>query len=628
MKYLIYQLFSGVGFCNQLFSLETGVYLSSILNRRLILIIKYPLCHCGSSSWNYGNIMDFISDEYLKYLPNGIDIYYKNSNSDELKVIIDSKECDYIEFPNRFSQIGIVDKDLYNNNNKDQINKFLNNRLLYLNDMYNNKSKYIYINQSNASRCFCNFYTTRKNYIIMSNICKSLSKLDNRFYQVYNNLLDIPKNYFSLHFRFGDNRHSKEIIDANSLKYKNLLIKKISNLNRDKLPIVLMCDRNDASLLKDLQENYTITYTDNIIKNKENIIKYMSIFPNFKNYEVIKFLLEKIIIEDSNIFIGYDGSTVSHHINYMNYINNKPYFHYLDKDIKYKENNYSWVLNGNFGANVSWRVFFSDNIYMENFKLITLTNDGYMYLTENLLESMKKINLEKSLKIYCIGNKSYQYFKDKYPSNEIEEIEIEGNYLKDWIEYKGQQNTDLIGKKMWATLTSYKLYVINNELIKGNDIIFTDGDIVFEKNPLEYMKDNIKHYDILVQNDHQQNDQPNMCTGFFYMKSNEITKKITNFKDITNNINSFPNDQQYLRRMSSKLKVKYLNLEEFPNGKYFRDRKPKEPYIIHFNYDVSKDKIRRMRMFNKWYLGNDFDIIKPKIGSINNTNTVKIANIN
>jgi hypothetical protein len=28
MKYLIYDLFSGVGFCNQLFSLETAIYLA------------------------------------------------------------------------------------------------------------------------------------------------------------------------------------------------------------------------------------------------------------------------------------------------------------------------------------------------------------------------------------------------------------------------------------------------------------------------------------------------------------------------------------------------------------------------------------------------------------------------
>ena len=37
MKYLIFELFSGVGLCNQLFSLEAGIYLSYILDRKLII---------------------------------------------------------------------------------------------------------------------------------------------------------------------------------------------------------------------------------------------------------------------------------------------------------------------------------------------------------------------------------------------------------------------------------------------------------------------------------------------------------------------------------------------------------------------------------------------------------------
>ena len=39
MKYLIYELFCGVGFCNQLFSLETSIYLANITNRKLFLLL-------------------------------------------------------------------------------------------------------------------------------------------------------------------------------------------------------------------------------------------------------------------------------------------------------------------------------------------------------------------------------------------------------------------------------------------------------------------------------------------------------------------------------------------------------------------------------------------------------------
>ena len=77
MKTLIYELFSGVGFCNQLFSLETAIYLANISKRKLILLIRNPLCHCGTSSWDYGYLLNFFTNDFLQYLPNGFDVYYK-----------------------------------------------------------------------------------------------------------------------------------------------------------------------------------------------------------------------------------------------------------------------------------------------------------------------------------------------------------------------------------------------------------------------------------------------------------------------------------------------------------------------------------------------------------------------
>ena len=72
MKYLVVKLFSGVGLCNQLFSLETAIYMANIMERKLILLIPHPLCHVGHATWDYGYLLNFFEDDYLKYLPNGI----------------------------------------------------------------------------------------------------------------------------------------------------------------------------------------------------------------------------------------------------------------------------------------------------------------------------------------------------------------------------------------------------------------------------------------------------------------------------------------------------------------------------------------------------------------------------
>lgn len=613
MKYLIYELFSGVGFCNQLFSLETSIYLANVSKRKLVLLIRNPLCHCGVSSWDYGKFLDFFSDDYKEFLPFGLDVYYGAIPPDINNILQDKNKCYYLKFINRFSQIVIVDKNLDNISNSNNIESFLSGRTKCTLDINEHSHEYLYINQSNASRCFYNFYTTLDNYKLMSKICQSLTKLHKSFSHVFN-LIEIPKKYISIHFRFGDSRHQKYLIDKRSeMYYKPLtdLISRIKSKYNEDLQIVIMCDRMDAQLLVKLQEKYNIIYTSDVIKD----INYKSNFINFKKTEVIEFLMQKLISDKSEIFIGHDGSTVSNYINYIHYLSDKPYFYYLNKEIHYSFEKCTWNYNNYVGGGIGWRVFFSDNINKPNTKLITLTNNGYCHLTQNLLESMKKIGIEQDLKIYCIGEKCYHYFKKLYCYNEIVQVDVEDDFLQEWIEYKSAQNPDIEGKKRWASITSYKMCAINNELMKDNNVIFVDGDIVMEKNPIQFLTDNIGDNDLLIQNDNQDYASRAMCTGLFLIKSNDKTKNITDFKTISENIDNFTNDQQYLRRYEKQLKVKYLELDLFPNGKYYREKNPSNPYLIHFNYDVSEHKVRRMKMFNKWYLNENIIVEPPKLCS-------------
>jgi hypothetical protein len=318
----------------------------------------------------------------------------------------------------------------------------------------------------------------------------------------------------------------------------------------------------------------------------------------------------------------------------MNYINNRPHHYYSDKTIRYEENKYGWNTNGIVGGGIGWKIFFKDNIHQSNLKIITLTNDGYTEMTNNLLISMKKLGLESLLKIYCIGEKSSEFFRSNYPFNDVVQIDIqskEDNYLESWVEYKAQQNPDVEGKRRWADITSYKIYVLHQELTQGNDVIFIDGDIVFEKNPFNYLLENLESdTELLIQNDEQLEDRPKMCTGFFWLKSNENTIKMTNFTEIQKDLARFLNDQQYLRTYERRLKCKYLNLEGFPNGLYFREKSPNDPYIIHFNYDVSAHKIKRMKKYNKWYVDDiSMNNIPKLIGSTNNiiNKTAQPANV-
>lgn len=600
---LIYELFSGVGYYNQLFSLETGIYLAKLTKRKLILVIKFPLCHKGSCNFDYGNILNFLNTEYKNHLQYGFEVFYNHQriNGIENEKIID------MPLKNKFSRVVFIDKDLdQSREHISKINQFLQGREKYILDLEDSfwKNKVIRIYQSNASRCFYNFYTTKKNYELMSQICYSLSKYNDEINNNFN-LLNLPGKYISVHFRFGDLRHSSAKINANCDGNYNKFVQKMKIINKDKtIPIYVMTDRKDSEFLQYfVNEKYHIIYTDDLVKNCKS---------KYKLQDVFQFLIEKKICENADYFIGYEGSTVSNHIQYVRCINNLQYTSYTNRNILRKDNICGWKLNNIYGPGIGWKVFFDDNIQLNqdfvSTKMITLTNDGYMHLTHNLLVSLKKLGLETYLTLYCIGEKSYSFFKQKYPDNIVNYVPYykdTNTKVSEWIEYRALQSKDIEGRALWADITSYKLFVINKELKENNNIIFIDGDIVFERNPLPRIFSIINsnpELELLIQNDSADNSREEMCTGFFWMKSNQNTINITDFDKIRKNLSSFNNDQQYLRRFASKINHKYLDLDGFPNGKYYRDLKPYTPYIIHFNYDVSKMKIQRMKMFNKWFI--------------------------
>ena len=128
MKTLIYELFSGVGFCNQLFSLETAIYLANISGRKLVLLIKNPLCHCGKPDWNYGYLLNFFTNDFLQYLPNGFDVYYKTLPKDILDIINNSDKTKKLEYSARFSNLVFVDKDLDTKENENSIKDYCHYR--------------------------------------------------------------------------------------------------------------------------------------------------------------------------------------------------------------------------------------------------------------------------------------------------------------------------------------------------------------------------------------------------------------------------------------------------------------------------------------------------------------------
>jgi len=401
MKYLIYELFSGVGLCNQIFSFETSIYLSNILDRKLILLIKNPLCHCGKSSWDYGYFLNFFTNEYLEYLPYGLEVYYKNIPIEIINIISDPKKTKKINFCDRFSNIVFVDKHLDVKKNEKDIQEFCNSRkkVIFDSKIWNNDT-HIFINQSNASRLFYNFYTIPENYILMNEISKSLV-FKSIFYDISDKIyqkisLNLYNEYIiSVHVRFGDYQKDVSFLERFN---KNMITNLTDYFDGHKTnlifpKILFLVDNKNNSKFFSSMKKYSIQFIDEITKNYlQNYFKQNKmLFNDFiipKNYDVANAILDMIIASKTNEFIGTSTSTFSNYIQYLRYRKNKSFYNYcninqknfkLCRFQKIKNSNYDWIKYHYRGGHpISWHIFWNPilNHNIQHHKKVLMTIHG------------------------------------------------------------------------------------------------------------------------------------------------------------------------------------------------------------------------------------------------------------
>lgn len=363
---LIFDLFSGVGYYNQLFSFEQAVYFASISGRYLIVNIRHPLSACGRPNRDYGPLTDYITDEYKKYL-KGIEIrLYEDSidtNINELRA------------PSKMSSCVIVD-DEYELSDKD-VKEFIHHRMpMKMKDfgLLDETKKIVTYKKSNASRILYNVYTNRLNIERMNKICYSLSKYNEHIMEICKEVMpQIHNQYIGIHLRLGDWHKSNEHINSNSDKIYNNIHNWLIKNNKYNLPVYVLTDRDDSTTVENLKKSWNLINVESFItdKVKERLKE------KYNNPIVAEFVVQKYILENSTYFIGSQGSTVSVHTNYINYLNNKPYEMYtVSNNINYdpktlmikkmKDRTRGWSKRGYSGGHpTSWSFFFEDNILIQ-----------------------------------------------------------------------------------------------------------------------------------------------------------------------------------------------------------------------------------------------------------------------
>tara|TARA_R110002072_G_scaffold87329_1_gene197125 strand:+ start:276 stop:1604 length:1329 start_codon:yes stop_codon:yes gene_type:complete len=227
---------------------------------------------------------------------------------------------------------------------------------------------------------------------------------------------------------------------------------------------------------------------------------------------------------------------------------------------------------------------------MEDLAFITLTNDGYIDYTLNLLKSLEIYNLEKKLKCYCIGDECY---------NKL----IKLGYTAILLDDKINTNFCKFRQNNWGDIVSKKFDIITENLKTHKYVLITDGDIVFtNKNAISYLLENVEDNDMIIQSSRNKR----LCSGFFMLRSNEKTIKLFHPINVEKQKTEKKwGDQKYINKIKHKLKYKRLPELLYPNGKiYYENFKDINPYIIHFNFVIGENKRIRMKKYNHLYLNN------------------------
>ncbi|XP_060593180.1 uncharacterized protein LOC132747701 [Ruditapes philippinarum] len=228
--------------------------------------------------------------------------------------------------------------------------------------------------------------------------------------------------------------------------------------------------------------------------------------------------------------------------------------------------------------------------YKTNWVIIMALNDGYLDFFLNWFASYKKSNVLVPIVLVAEDKAVY----DKIKSFKFSMITVKESNNSEI------NSTVVFQSRAFMDLTLRRHTYVLNYLLTGRDVIFSDTDTVWLKNPVPYFTGD---YDIWMQYDTPEI----LCPGTMAVKSNNET--IDFFRKLTRGLETYAySDQPFLndRLKKSKLRIKGLDKNLFPSGKlYFQfltKKQKAEVVVVHNNWIKGHDrKVDRFKKFNLWF---------------------------
>ena len=236
----------------------------------------------------------------------------------------------------------------------------------------------------------------------------------------------------------------------------------------------------------------------------------------------------------------------------------------------------------------------------DNTVFMTVLNYGYVMYTMNMLKSLAKWGLDKKILLVCLDNKSYTFFTKKG---------YVAVYINTDTNLQAFQSYD---NAMFRRIMYYKIMLIGKLLELHYAVYYTDGDIVYCKDPLRDLETYSASYDMLIQNDRPSDDIKDLvCAGLFYIRSNTNTRSVFNLENNTAMriiLETENSDQAYLNNyIKDKIRYTMFPLNQYPNGQVFYANPGLKDscILVHFNWIKGHEKMAKIKEHGMWFLTED-----------------------
>jgi hypothetical protein len=247
--------------------------------------------------------------------------------------------------------------------------------------------------------------------------------------------------------------------------------------------------------------------------------------------------------------------------------------------------------------------------------IVALTNAGYVDYTINLYRSMEQLGLHAALLVFALQQDAV----DSLSAAGISSVLFDDGSPAGFVS---------IQEKGFSVVTTAKLKVVHLLLSYGYTVLFTDGDVVWLKDPLPYLQAAISNAPAVdavfmcdsVEREDEKNKDVN--TGFFYMTPSPRTvhllepERVSTILSLTNEEGRVLNDQSYVRSniLQDGVPFRTLSLPLFPNGAFWMANKGQggsgtaatertldDAFVVHFTHMKGNQKREQMIMDGLWW---------------------------